>query len=149
MKKEMVNSPAHYNQVSMECIDAIVGAYGKEEAKIFCKINAFKYLWRLGHKDEEEQEIGKTKWYLDKYVELSTRPEEDPYCELSQVGSFKLGDKVEFDYYNGISATIERKTISKIKDYDDHITIEFTDGETPVTLLCKEDVKHVFRHINN
>lgn len=72
MSKEMINSPAHYNQGSMECIDAIVGAYGKDEARIFCKINAFKYLWRLGHKDEESQEIGKTKWYLDKYLELST-----------------------------------------------------------------------------
>lgn len=69
--KEMVNHPSHYNQGSMECIDAIVGAYGIEEAKVFCKINAFKYLWRLGHKDAEQQEIGKIKWYLDKYVDLN------------------------------------------------------------------------------
>lgn len=74
-KKEMVNSPSHYNQGDMECIDGIVGAFGKDEAAVFCKINAFKYLWRLGHKDDEVQEIGKIKWYLDKYLELKMPPQ--------------------------------------------------------------------------
>lgn len=73
-KKEMVNHPAHYNNGDMECIDAMVGAYGSEEARIFCKISVFKYLWRLGHKDDEAQEIGKMKWYLDKYLELAKPP---------------------------------------------------------------------------
>lgn len=73
-KKEMVNSPSHYCQGDMECIDGIVGAFGKDEAVVFCKINAFKYLWRLGHKDDEAQEIGKIKWYLDKYLELKMPP---------------------------------------------------------------------------
>ena len=67
----MVNSPAHYNQGNIECIDAMIGAYGEQAVKDFCKINAFKYLWRLGHKDNEAQEIGKIKWYLDKYIELN------------------------------------------------------------------------------
>lgn len=71
MKKDMINSPAHYSQGSVECIDAMVSAFGIEGTKAFCKINAFKYLWRLGRKDEEKQEIGKIKWYLDKYMELS------------------------------------------------------------------------------
>lgn len=70
-EREMVNHPSHYNSGNMECIDGMVGAFGSEEVRIFCKINAFKYLWRLGHKDEEAQEIGKIKWYLDKYLELS------------------------------------------------------------------------------
>lgn len=74
-KKEMVNHPSHYNQGDMECIDGIVGAFGKDEAAVFCKINAFKYLWRLGHKDDEVQEIGKLKWYLDKYLELKMPPQ--------------------------------------------------------------------------
>jgi hypothetical protein len=49
----------------------MISAFGKDAVRDFCKINAFKYLWRLGHKDEEAQEIGKIKWYLDKYLELS------------------------------------------------------------------------------
>ena len=67
---EMVSSPKHYNQGSIECIDAMISAFGKDAVKDFCKVNAMKYLWRLGHKDEEAQEIGMIKWYLDKYLEL-------------------------------------------------------------------------------
>ena len=73
-KKEMVNHPSHYNQGDMECIDGLIGAFGKKEVATFCKINAMKYIWRLGHKDEEAQEIGKIKWYLDKYLELTKPP---------------------------------------------------------------------------
>lgn len=73
-KKEMVNHPSHYNQGGMECIDGLIGAFGKKEVATFCKINAMKYIWRLGHKDEEAQEIGKIKWYLDKYLELTQTP---------------------------------------------------------------------------
>lgn len=72
-KKEMVNHPSHYCQGDMECIEGLIGAFGKKEVATFCKINAMKYIWRLGHKDEEAQEIGKIKWYLDKYLEL-TKP---------------------------------------------------------------------------
>ncbi len=73
-KKEMVNHPSHYCQGDMECIDGLIGAFGKKEVATFCKINAMKYIWRLGHKDEEAQEIGKIKWYLDKYLELTKPP---------------------------------------------------------------------------
>lgn len=65
--------PSHYNQGSIECIDAMVSAFGEHSTAEFCKINAFKYLWRLGHKDDEGQEIGKIKWYLDKYLELKKK----------------------------------------------------------------------------
>lgn len=78
-KKEMVNSPKHYNQGDIECIDAMISAYGEKEVKVFCKINAFKYLWRLGCKDDEEQEIGKIRWYLDKYLELYSIQKEDEF----------------------------------------------------------------------
>ena len=71
--KEMVNHPSHYCQGGIECMEGLIGAFGKKEVATFCKINAMKYIWRLGHKDEEAQEIGKIKWYLDKYLEL-TKP---------------------------------------------------------------------------
>ena len=62
--------PSYYNDSEISCIDGMVGAFGKDAVIEFCKINAFKYLWRLGQKDAEEQEVGKIKWYLDKYLEL-------------------------------------------------------------------------------
>ena len=72
-KKEMVNSPSHYNQGDIECIDAMIAAKGIEAVMHWCDCNVFKYEWRLGYKDEEEQEIGKMKWYLDKYIELKKK----------------------------------------------------------------------------
>ena len=66
--------PSYYNDSEISCIDAMVSAFGREETAHFCKINAMKYVWRLGHKDEEAQEIGKIKWYLDKYLELTQTP---------------------------------------------------------------------------
>lgn len=66
--------PSHYKQGKIECIDAMVSAFGREATAHFCKINAMKYIWRLGHKDDEAQEIGKIKWYLDKYLELTKPP---------------------------------------------------------------------------
>ena len=93
-KKEMVNHPDHYNNGNMECIDGMVGAFGNDEVRIFCKLNAFKYLWRLGHKDEEAQEVGKIKWYLDKYVELKDNPL--PPVELLDDGTVVVKERVCF-----------------------------------------------------
>ena len=66
--------PSYYNDSEISCIDAMVSAFGREATAHFCKVNAFKYIWRLGNKDDESQEIGKIKWYLDKYLELTKKP---------------------------------------------------------------------------
>lgn len=66
--------PSYYNDSEISCIDAMVSAFGREATAHFCKVNAFKYIWRLGNKDDESQEIGKIKWYLDKYLELTKPP---------------------------------------------------------------------------
>lgn len=80
-KKEMVNHPSHYCQGDMECIEGLIGAFGRKEVATFCKINAMKYIWRLGHKDDEAQEIGKIKWYLDKYLELAEERDLEEACK--------------------------------------------------------------------
>ena len=105
-KKEMVNHPSHYCQGDMECIDGIVGAFGKDEAVVFCKINAFKYLWRLGHKDDEGQEIGKIKWYLDKYIELKTKPL--PPIECCDNGDVVMEEQ-EYPHGETLAEALERK----------------------------------------
>lgn len=66
--------PSYYNDSEISCIDAMVSAFGREATAHFCKVNAFKYIWRLGNKDDESQEVGKIKWYLDKYLELTQPP---------------------------------------------------------------------------
>lgn len=69
-------NPSHYNSGDISCMDAIIAAYGIEEAKIWVKITAFKYLWRLGKKDAVLQEIGKAKWYLDELAKLENKTKE-------------------------------------------------------------------------
>lgn len=64
-----VNHPSHYNQGGIECIDAMLSAFGKERVCDFCLINAFKYLWRSKQKNGDE-DVSKAKWYIDKYNEL-------------------------------------------------------------------------------
>ena len=67
-----VNHPQHYTKGSIECIDAMISAFGKEEVKIFCKLNAFKYIWRAENKNGEE-DIEKAQWYINKFVELNNK----------------------------------------------------------------------------
>lgn len=68
---EHVDHPAHY-QGSIECIDAMVAAYGKCNTANFCQINAFKYVWRAGKKADNSftQDLKKAVWYLNKAIEL-------------------------------------------------------------------------------
>lgn len=67
-----VDHPAHYNQGGIECIDAMVSAYGKDAVKSFCIINAFKYLWRAENKNKVE-DIDKAIWYLERYKILGDK----------------------------------------------------------------------------
>jgi hypothetical protein len=64
-----VTHPTHYNQGSIECWDAMESAFGREAVMKFCKLNAFKYLWRSNQKNGYE-DIQKATNYLDKYKEL-------------------------------------------------------------------------------
>ena len=64
-----VDHPSHYNQGGIECWGAMEAAYGKEAVKTFCKLNAFKYVWRADNKNGME-DINKAINYLNKYKEL-------------------------------------------------------------------------------
>lgn len=71
---DKINHPHYYTQGGIECIEAMISAYGKEAVMNFCKCNAFKYLWRAGIKKEGaslEQDIKKAQWYQNKLIELS------------------------------------------------------------------------------
>ena len=66
-----VSHPSHYNQGGIECIDAMIAAYGKEAVENFCLLNAFKYVWRNRDKNGFE-DIDKAIWYLSKVKELNS-----------------------------------------------------------------------------
>ena len=64
-----VDHPDHYNQGEIECIDAMIAAFGKEKVCDWCVMTSFKYHWRYQHKNGDE-DICKASWYIDKYKEL-------------------------------------------------------------------------------
>ena len=61
----MVNSPPHYNQGGVECIDAIQAALGPN-FKYYLQGNIIKYLWRFDYKGKPLEDVEKAKWYLNK-----------------------------------------------------------------------------------
>ena len=61
--KDMVNSPAHYNAGSIECIDAIEASMTAEGFMSYCKGNVLKYVWRFERKNKLE-DLEKAQWYL-------------------------------------------------------------------------------------
>ena len=65
-----VNHPSHYNQGSIECIDAMIAAFGIDAVSDFCRCNAFKYIWRSPYKGKENEDMAKAIWYEDKFNEL-------------------------------------------------------------------------------
>lgn len=77
-----VRHPSHYTQGSIECIDAMVSAFGKEAVKTYCRIAAFKYLWRSEYKGGQE-DIEKADWYLLKYLELNKESEQNESNDIS------------------------------------------------------------------
>lgn len=67
---EQVNHPAHYQGKGIECIDAMLAAFGPTEVASFCKLNAFKYVWRSLNKGKCVEDIEKAIWYLNKFKEI-------------------------------------------------------------------------------
>ena len=67
MQSDPVNSPSHYNQGEIECIDAIEAALNDIEFRGYCKGNAIKYIWRERHKGQDES-IKKAIWYLNRIL---------------------------------------------------------------------------------
>lgn len=72
--EDQVNHPSHYGSfnpsLQIECIDAMRAAFGDEAVAAFCKLNAFKYIWRESSK-QGNVSIKKAIWYLNKYLELN------------------------------------------------------------------------------
>lgn len=65
MKEDLINHPKHYeDSCSLECIEAMEICFGLRELIQYCKIAAFKYIWRYKSKGGKE-DLEKAKWYLN------------------------------------------------------------------------------------
>lgn len=68
--QSLVDHPLHYasqEEGGIDCITAMQHAFGKDAVATFCKLNAFKYIWRLDAKGGL-QDAEKAVWYLNKFI---------------------------------------------------------------------------------
>lgn len=68
-ENDVINHPSHYTQGGIECIDAMKSAFGAAQLAVYCKIAAFKYIWRCEYKNGAE-DVKKAIWYMNKFLEL-------------------------------------------------------------------------------
>ena len=61
---DMVNSPPHYQREGLECIDAMVHAFGEDAVRTYARLCAFKYQWRADMKGKKNEDLKKAVWYL-------------------------------------------------------------------------------------
>jgi hypothetical protein len=61
--------PPHYTQGSIECVDAMRSFLGLEGFVSGCRMNAVKYIWRAGLKDDREKDLRKAIWFLQRAVD--------------------------------------------------------------------------------
>lgn len=73
---DVVGHPRHYNREgAIECIDEMELIYGPEAVMWFCLLNAHKYRYRAGLKDNGYQDLEKSDWYMKRYKELKEKVE--------------------------------------------------------------------------
>ena len=63
---DMVNSPEHYTQGSVEAIDMIRIALTEEQFRGYCIGNMIKYRLRAPFKGNLDQDLSKAAWYYNK-----------------------------------------------------------------------------------
>ena len=66
---DKVNHPEHYNQGTIECIDAIEAMLSHEEFVGYLRGNSLKYRWRFRYKNGIE-ELRKAEWYEKKLLKV-------------------------------------------------------------------------------
>ena len=64
---DVVNSPSHYNQAGVECIEAIAAATDNG-FEYYLQGNIIKYIWRYRYKNGIE-DLKKAQWYINKLIE--------------------------------------------------------------------------------
>ena len=72
---DLVNKPEHYNQGSIECIDAIEAMLSKEEFIGYLRGNSQKYRWRFRYKNGIE-DLKKAEWYEKRLLKLLAAKDE-------------------------------------------------------------------------
>ena len=67
---DMVDNPPHYNNGSIECIEAIEAMLNKDEYIGYLRGNALKYRWRFRYKKKPFEDLRKARWYEDRLMKF-------------------------------------------------------------------------------
>lgn len=70
---DQINHPSHYTYGKHECIDEMQILFGREAVIDYCKLAAYKYKYRQGHKgtsEDAKRDREKADWYISKAEEL-------------------------------------------------------------------------------
>ncbi len=67
---DMVDNPPHYNNGSIECIEAIEAMLNKDEYIGYLRGNAFKYRWRFRYKSKPFEDLRKARWYEERLMKF-------------------------------------------------------------------------------
>ena len=70
MSTDEVNTPAHYTQGGIECIDAIEAQLTQQEFIGFLRGQIAKYNWRMGLKGSVLVDAQKCQWYTNKLISV-------------------------------------------------------------------------------
>ena len=84
---DAVNSPEHYTEGDIECIDAIEASMSPTEFQGYCKGNALKYIWRYRHKNGLE-DLHKAEVYL-KWLTESLGEEDRVVKDFNEIMEWK------------------------------------------------------------
>lgn len=87
-ENDMVNSPAHYNQSSIECIDEMILVFGKQVTADFCLGNVWKYRNRAPYKGNPIEDAKKADWYMMKYKELKDEMNKPVIGYTTSIGTY-------------------------------------------------------------
>ena len=81
---------AHYKQGPIECIAAMESAFGREQMRTYCHINAMKYLWRADHHPAgREDNYRKAVYYVNRALsyDIQLTTEDRPVSGGHRAGS--------------------------------------------------------------
>lgn len=77
-----LKDPIRYKRTedSVDCFTAMESAFGIDALITFCKLNAFKYIWREKFKGGKV-DMEKAQVYISKYLELLQRKDDNGYAD--------------------------------------------------------------------
>ena len=70
---DIINHPIHYTMFEIEAIEEMEKTSTDEEMRGYFKNTIKKYLYRAGHKATTLEDLKKSRWFLDRWIQHEER----------------------------------------------------------------------------